>query len=254
MAGWISLYRSIEDHWTFKEKRKFSKFEAWIDLLLMVNHKDKKILLGNELVTVKRGQKITSIRQLCERWSWSNNKVKNFLKLLESDGMLTAKSDTKKTVVTIVNYDLYQNEDLQKRHKSTANASRMHHESDASASRMHTNNNDNNDNNANNDNKGQSDLREVISFYENNGYGTIGQSSVEELDGWYQEGFEKDAIIKALQIGVDSNKRTVGYVRGIIRNWRNKNTKKLSDINAMENQRDNEKESFPGQSQYQDLF
>ncbi|WP_233510686.1 hypothetical protein [Staphylococcus pseudintermedius] len=147
MTGWISLHRSIEEHWTFKEKRKFSKFEAWIDILLMVNHKDKKIALGNELIVVKRGQKITSIRQLCERWHWSNNKVKNFLKMLEDDGMLNVKSDAKKTLLTVVKYDVYQSQNLEMRRESDANASQMHHESDAKATRMHTNNNDNNVNN-----------------------------------------------------------------------------------------------------------
>lgn len=153
MTGWISLHRSIEEHWLFKDERTFSKFEAWIDLLLMVNHRDKKILLGNDLILVKRGQKITSIRKLCERWKWSNNKVKKFLNLLESDGMLIVKSDTKKTLLTVVNYDIYQNENLEKRRKSDANASQEQQKNDADASRMHTNNNVNKDNNVNNENK-----------------------------------------------------------------------------------------------------
>ncbi|EIK13620.1 hypothetical protein MQK_02689, partial [Staphylococcus aureus subsp. aureus VRS6] len=28
MTGWISIDRSIQNHWLFKEKRTFSKFEA----------------------------------------------------------------------------------------------------------------------------------------------------------------------------------------------------------------------------------
>ena len=111
MTGWIKLHRSLENHWLFQEERKFSKFEAWLDILLMVNHEDKKILLGNELILVKRGQKVISIRKLCERWSWSNNKVKNYLKTLESDNMLIVKSDTKKTLLTVVNYEVYQSRD-----------------------------------------------------------------------------------------------------------------------------------------------
>lgn len=136
------MHRSILDHWTNQEKRKFSKFEAWIDILLMVNHEDKKVVLGNEVVLVKRGQRITSVRQLCERWDWSNSKVNSFLKLLENDGMVTVKSDTKKTVLTVDKYDFYQcskeEETTQKRHVN-----------DAKATRINTNNNDNNENNEN---------------------------------------------------------------------------------------------------------
>lgn len=142
LQGWISLHRKILNHELFLEKRTFSKFEAWIDLLLMVNHEDKKVLLGNDLIPVKRGQRITSIRQLCDRWRWSNSKVTQFLKLLETEGMVVVKSDTKKTVISIVKYDFYQSST----HEKTTENRR---ENDTNQTRKHTNNNDNNDNNEN---------------------------------------------------------------------------------------------------------
>lgn len=112
--GWISIHRKIFDNWLWEEK-PFSKGQAWIDLLLMANSSDRKFLLGNELIEVERGSKITSLRKLSERWGWSVKKVNNFLKLLESDGMLVAKRNTKRTAYTIVNYNDYQDEDLNKR-------------------------------------------------------------------------------------------------------------------------------------------
>lgn len=138
--GWIKLHRKIQDHWIWQEKRKFSKAEAWIDLLMMVNHEDKKVPLGNELILVKRGQRITSIRQLCDRWGWSNTKVTQFLKMMQTDGMLTVKSDTKKTVIAIENYDVYQS---RKDEKTTENS----HEDDTKQTQKHTNKNDKNDKN-----------------------------------------------------------------------------------------------------------
>lgn len=105
--GWISLYRSIQDHWLWQEK-PYDKAHAWLDLLLSANHQDKKIVFDSNLVDVKRGEFITSIRKLCERWGWSNSKVKKFLETLQLDGMITYKSDTKKTTINIVNYNVYQ--------------------------------------------------------------------------------------------------------------------------------------------------
>src|SRR5690606_28334003 len=99
-------------------KRKFSKFEAWIDLLLLANHKDNKVLLGNEIIHVERGSFITSKRKLMERWGWSNTKIETYLNLLVEQGMLLVKSDTKKTVITIVNYDFYQGDGDEKRHET----------------------------------------------------------------------------------------------------------------------------------------
>lgn len=145
MSGWISIHRQLKDNWVWQEK-PFSKGQAWIDILLMVNHKDNKILLGSELKEVKRGSRITSIRKLCTRWGWSNTKVKAFLKLLEEDEMLVVKSDTKKTVLTVVNYNDYQ--DINKG-KNDAKATQKRHKNDAKATQKHTNNNDNNENNDN---------------------------------------------------------------------------------------------------------
>lgn len=116
--GWISLNRSIRDHWLYLEKRKFSYYEAWLDILMDANHVENKILMSGELIQINRGQFITSIRKLGERWGWSRTKVKSFLDLLESDSMVIVKSDTKKTLITVVNYDNYQNMDISKRHRS----------------------------------------------------------------------------------------------------------------------------------------
>jgi hypothetical protein len=140
--GWVAIHRSIRDHWLYQEKRVFSKYEAWLDLVMDANHKQNKFVFDGKLVEVERGQKITSIRQLSERWRWSRTKVTDFLILLEKDGMLVRKSDSKKTVITIVNYDIYQNQDNKKSHSS-----------DTEKPQKSTNNNDktmiNNDNNNN---------------------------------------------------------------------------------------------------------
>ena len=111
--GWVKTYRSLTDHWVWQDK-PFSKGQAWMDLLLMVNHSEKKILIDGKLENVERGQTVSSIRKLCDRWGWSNTKVKNFLKMLENDSMIHVKSDTKKTVITIVNYSVYQDSENEK--------------------------------------------------------------------------------------------------------------------------------------------
>ena len=81
----------------------------------MVNHEDKKVLINGKLETIKRGQRITSLNKLAERWKWSRKKVTNFLKLLEEDGMIIAKKEQGKyTTITIVNYNFYQDDNAQK--------------------------------------------------------------------------------------------------------------------------------------------
>ena len=107
-SGWIKLYRQLQDCWIWLDKEPFDKRSAWVDLLLTANHSDKKLLFNGELITVKRGQILTSVRKLSAKWKWSVNKVYRFLKLLESDEMLQKESDKDRTLLTIVNYSIFQ--------------------------------------------------------------------------------------------------------------------------------------------------
>jgi hypothetical protein len=121
--GWIKLYRCITDHWVWADK-PFSKGQAWTDILLLSNHNDNKFVFGNELIEVERGSFITSESKLADRWGWSRHKVRDFLNLLESDSMLVKKSDTKRTSLKVLNYDVWQNQPTakgqQKDNKRTA--------------------------------------------------------------------------------------------------------------------------------------
>ncbi|KXA10157.1 hypothetical protein HMPREF3217_00533, partial [Finegoldia magna] len=103
--GWISIHRKIQDNLIWEDK-PFSRGQAWIDLLLLANHEDRQVLFNGSAIQVKRGEKITSLRQLSERWGWSITKVKKFLNLLSDEKMISYKSDSKKTVYNIVNYEV----------------------------------------------------------------------------------------------------------------------------------------------------
>jgi len=111
--GYIKLHREIQDCWIWKDER-FTRGQAWVDLLLLANHKDVKIAIGENIEIVKRGQFVTSIAKLSDRWKWSFNTTKKFLNLLENDNMLTRKSDNSKTLITIVNYGIYQADEREK--------------------------------------------------------------------------------------------------------------------------------------------
>lgn len=106
-VGWIKIHRKIQECWIWQEK-PFDKGRAWVDLILLAMHRDKKLLIDNEVVVIERGSFMTSILKLAERWGWSRNKVKRFLELLEDEQMLSTKRTHKGTLVTIVKYEDYQ--------------------------------------------------------------------------------------------------------------------------------------------------
>jgi hypothetical protein len=116
LDGWIKLHRQIQEHWLWQSKKPFDKRSAWIDLLLLANHEDNKVLLGNELITIKRGEHVTSERKLAERWGWSKTKVRRFLKILENDSMiLVQKPNQKRTSIKLLHYSDYQDRENQKK-------------------------------------------------------------------------------------------------------------------------------------------
>lgn len=107
-AGFVCLYRSVRDHWIWKESRVKSKFEAWTDLLLRASHDDQKEPVGMDLIVIKKGQVLTSQLQLSIDWKWDRSTVRSFLKMLQKDRMIFVKATTKYTILTICNYDNYQ--------------------------------------------------------------------------------------------------------------------------------------------------
>ena len=106
--GWIKLHRKLQECWIWRIDKAFDERSAWIDLLLSANHKDVKLSFNGELILVKRGQFITSVRKLSEKWKWNKDKTLKFLRLLESDKMIKRDSDRFRTLITIENYEVYQ--------------------------------------------------------------------------------------------------------------------------------------------------
>ena len=106
-SGWIKVYRKIEDCPFWFEER-FTYGQAWIDLLLMANHASKRILFDATWIEIQQGQILTSIRKLSTRWGWGVKRTMRFLDNLAADNMVIRESNTKRTLITIVNYSVYQ--------------------------------------------------------------------------------------------------------------------------------------------------
>ena len=138
-TGWISLYRSIKDHWIWKNP---IHLKIWIDFLMRANHKPNRVVIDGEFVSVIRGAFITSLKKLAKEYGVSIGKIRHFLELLENDSMILLKTTHKFTQITICNYETYQDGQQTERNQ---NEIRM-------KSKRNQNETDNNDNNVNNDN------------------------------------------------------------------------------------------------------
>ena len=108
--GWILLHRKIQECEIWSNSQPFDMRSAWVDLLLLANHKDVEIVFDYKPMVVRRGQYLTSVRKLSARWSWSKDRTLKYLRLLESLGMIHRDSTNQRTLITIEKYDVYQNE------------------------------------------------------------------------------------------------------------------------------------------------
>lgn len=115
MKGWISLYRQIQGHCFYpaNEERKFTRLEAWIDLLLNANHTDTDKIVQNTHIVLKRGTLVITQDQLAEKWKWNKRTVAKFLNLLEELKMVSRDKICRKnlkscTLLKITNYNHFQ--------------------------------------------------------------------------------------------------------------------------------------------------
>ncbi len=116
--GWIKLHRQTMEHdWYFAER--FTKMQAWFDLLLMANHKTNSFFIRGNEVVVNRGQIARSRESLAERWQWNRKTVGYYLIGLEKRQMITQQKTPSTMVITINNYDSYQSDGQQNGQQTT---------------------------------------------------------------------------------------------------------------------------------------
>ena len=94
MKGWISLHRKILDNPILSRGKIYSRFEAFVYMLLRANHSEGKCVIGNQLNIVKKGSFITSQKKLMQEFRWGSTKLRAFIKLLEADKMIETKTTT----------------------------------------------------------------------------------------------------------------------------------------------------------------
>lgn len=136
--GFIVVHRSMLDWEWYKDSNTTRLF---LHCLLKANHKDNRW----QGILIRRGSFITSYQILALELGLTVQNIRTSLKRLNSTGELTHKSHSKYGIITINNYDRYQEINSQPNSQLTVSQQ-------SANSQLTTNNNDNNENNDNNDN------------------------------------------------------------------------------------------------------
>lgn len=110
--GWVSIHRKIENNPLWLSE-KFTRAQAWLDLIIFANYEDGYFYVRGSRVDVKRGQIGWSQVTMAKRWQWHRGKVAGFLKMLENEHQIVQHKSTLTTVLTIINYDRFQHQNVQ---------------------------------------------------------------------------------------------------------------------------------------------
>lgn len=105
MKGWFKVYRSLDEHWISQDMEKLGR---WTWLLMKASHEDTKVVEGNKVIELKRGQLIASLSLLEAKWGVTRKTVMRFLDVLEREEMLHRQVHQGITIITICNYEGYQ--------------------------------------------------------------------------------------------------------------------------------------------------
>lgn len=100
-GGWVKLHRKLLEWERYQDAHMV---HLLVHLLLTASHEDKEY----KGLTIKRGQVVTSKKELSEALNMSETSVMRRLRRLEVDHFVDLKVDQHGTTITICNYDSYQ--------------------------------------------------------------------------------------------------------------------------------------------------
>jgi hypothetical protein len=103
--GWISLHRKLLKNPIFKNHKLLQTF---LYCLLKATHEDYDLLVGDQMVSLQKGQLATGRKAISSATNLSEQNVRTALLRLEKLGILTIKPTSKYSLITVVAWDSYQ--------------------------------------------------------------------------------------------------------------------------------------------------
>ena len=151
MKGWISLHRKFLDWQWYTDANVMRLF---IHLLIKANH-TKKIWRD---ITINRGELITGRKQLSAELQLSEQVIRTTLKKLEKTQEITIKSTNKYSIITVCNYDSYQDNNNDANQQVNQQITNNQPTNNQQITTTNNDNNLNNDNNGNNNTLAQKEF------------------------------------------------------------------------------------------------
>ena len=103
--GYIKLWRKSLDNPCFNNPKTWV---FWCYCLMKASHRKRCAMIGNQLVALNPGQFVFGRKTACHETGLSPQTIRTSLKLLSANQQITVKPTNKYSIITIINWDIYQ--------------------------------------------------------------------------------------------------------------------------------------------------
>lgn len=228
MQGYIKLYRKIMDSPVWSDP---NYLKLWMYCLMKATHKKREVILGNQVITLEPGQFITGRKSLTEdlnegmkpKQKLNESSWWRYLNNLEKWQMLHIKKTNKYSVISILKWCDYQENEHQMNNKRTSDEHQM--------------NTNKNVKNVKNEfsSSGNDKFAEIIQFYQSNLQKTITESpyNYELIGQWFDE-WGNDLLLAAMKVAAKQEAKGVAFLEGVLKNWKNAGVENIEDARKYE--------------------
>lgn len=117
-GGWIKVYRKIRQSFIWTDA---NQLKLWLLILMKASHENHRFLFNGQQVDLSSGQLVTGRNALALEFNEGVSRdhrvvartLWRWIKQFEKEQMLSIKSNSKYSVITVINYGIYQSNDQQ---------------------------------------------------------------------------------------------------------------------------------------------
>ena len=247
MTGWIKLHRKILDSPIFQNEKLFKVFAY---CLMKASHKEHTQLVGRRVVHLKKGQFVFGRKRASEELRLKESTIRDYVKLLENLGTIDIKSDNKFSVITVVNWSIYQTDeeisDNKYDNKSTTNQHQMDNKSTTNQHQINTNKNVKNGENDKNEKNEKNvvvgdDFASIYNLYQENIEQVPSPITTEKLTQDIDH-YGKELVAYAIKKAALNNSHNYKFIDYLLKDWRKRNLTTIKAVKQYEQQRQEQKE------------
>ena len=236
MTGWIKLHRKLLDSPIFQNEKLFKVFAY---CLMKASHKEHTQLVGRRVVHLQKGQFVFGRKRASEELRLKESTVRDYVKLLEKLGTIDIKSDNKFSVITVVNWAIYQNDekisDSKNDNKSTSNQHQIN-----TNKNVKNVENDKNEKNEKNVVVGD-DFASIYNLYQENIEQVPSPITTEKLTQDIDH-YGKELVAYAIKKAALNNSHNYKFIDYLLKDWRKRNLTTIKAVKQYEQQRQEQKE------------